>query len=141
MIKEFNYTGFIKEASKFINKELLGDIKIIAPDNLVLNKNFQFDLKKIIKILKPLTKKKRDQAMDFINEDDEDFNEKKQAQKNTGTYIYLLSTQQIDKQISEFKMDGSIKFSYPMKRGKIDFSADAKLYSGSKLEIKADYFI
>ena len=79
--------------------------------------------------------------MFLINEDDENFYEKKQEQENTGTYIYLLSTQQINKQISEFKMDGSIKFSFPKKRGKIDFSADAKLYSGSKLEIKADYFI
>ena len=141
MIKEFSYTGFIKEASKFINKELLEDIKGIPPDNLVLNKDFKFDLKKIIKILKPLTKKKRDGVMFLINEDDENFYEKKQEQENTGTYIYLLSTQQINKQISEFKMDGSIKFSFPKKRGKIDFSADAKLYSGSKLEIKADYFI
>ena len=138
MIKEFNYTGFIKEASKFINKELLEDIKVIAPDNLVLNKNFEFDLKKIIKTLKPLTKKKRDQAMDFI---DEDINEKKELQKITGTYIYLLTTQQINKQISEFKMDGSIRFSFPMKRGKPDFRGDAKLYSGSKLTAKADHFV
>ena len=67
--------------------------------------------------------------------------EKQEQQKLTGTYIYILTPQQIKKQISEYKMNGSIMFSFPIKRGKPDLSADSKLHYSSKITIKANHFI
>ena len=66
---------------------------------------------------------------------------KKEGQKYIGTYIYILKTKQINHQISIGKMDGSIRFSYPGKRGKPDFMSTPKLYSGSKIVLKSNYFI
>ena len=35
----------------------------------------------------------------------------------------------------------TLRFSYPGKRGKPDFMATPKLYSGSKIVLKSNYFI
>jgi len=141
LIKEFKYKGFVKEISKIVNKEIIKEIKIIAPDNIILNKDYKFEIEKILKILKPLTKKKREDFLIFVSADDEDYEEKQEQQKLTGTYIYILTPQQIKKQISEYKMNGSIMFSFPIKRGKPDLSADSKLHYSSKITIKANHFI
>ena len=55
--------------------------------------------------------------------------------------INLTTASEIDKQIALGKMDGSLRFSFPAKRGKIDISADAKISPYSEIEIKHDYFI
>ena len=129
-----------KELSKFLNKKLF-DRLFIAPDTIILNKDYKWDLDKMFKILKPKTKEKRDQFLDFVDEDENDYLEKKQQQKNVGTYFYILSSNQINNQITDSKMDGSVRFSFPKKRGKIDLSADAKISPYSEIEIKHSYFI
>ena len=78
--------------------------------------------------------------MSFVDEDE--YDEKKELQKKTGTYIYLLNTKQINNQISSSKMDGSIRFSFPKgKGGKPNFMGDAKLSYQSEIEIKAKHFV
>ena len=139
MLKELSNKNFEKEASDLSNKAILEDIKFYAPDNLVLNKDFKFDVKKIIKKLKPLTLKKREEVLDFASDDE--IEEKKELQKVTGTYIYLLNSKQFNKQIAEYRMDGSVRFSFPVKGGKPDYKEEPKLYSKSKINIKASYFI
>ena len=61
MIKEFAYTKFEKNIAKFVNKDLLRGLtpSAASPDTLILNKDFEFDIKKIIKRLKPLAEEKR----------------------------------------------------------------------------------
>lgn len=141
-VKEIKYGNFKKdkELSNFLNKKII-DRLFIAPDTVILNKDYKWDLKKMFKILKPKTKEKRDQFLDFIDEDEDDYHEKQKEQKNVGTYFYLLNSNQINNQITNSKMDGSIRFSFPKKRGKIDFSADAKISPYSEIEIKHSYFI
>ena len=80
MLKELSNKNFEKEASDLSNKAILEDIKFYAPDNLVLNKDFKFDVKKIIKKLKPLTLKKREEVLDFASDDE--IEEKKELQKS-----------------------------------------------------------
>ena len=138
--KILDYKNFKKEINNSINKEVLEEVKLFAPDNLILNKEFKFNLSKIIKKLKPLTLQKRKEVMSFVDEDE--YDEKKELQKKTGTYIYLLNTKQINNQISSSKMDGSIRFSFPKgKGGKPNFMGDAKLSYQSEIEIKAKHFV
>ena len=56
--KILDYKNFKKEINNSINKEVLEEVKLFAPDNLILNKEFKFNLSKIIKKLKPLHCKK-----------------------------------------------------------------------------------
>ena len=95
----------------------------------------------MFKILKPKTKEKRDQFLDFFDEDENYYLQKKKQKKNVGTYFYILSSNQINNQITDSKMDGSVRFSFPKKRRKIDLSADAKISPYSEIEIKHSYFI
>ena len=140
--KEIKYGNFAKDKDfqKYINKQILSRF-YISPDTVILNSEYSWDINKILKKLKPLAKVKRNQELDYLSEDDEDYLEKKEGQKYIGTYIYLLKTKQINHQISIGKMDGSIRFSYPGKRGKPDFMSTPKLYSGSKIVLKSNYFI
>lgn len=131
MLKEFAYSKYKTNISKLVNKELLSGINSFAPDTLVLNKDFKFDLKKIIKKLQPLCEKKRSEETEELIV----------RQKNTGTHIYLLDSKQINKEISLGRMNGSVLFSFPSKRGKPDFSKDAKLSELSKIRLKPYYFI
>ena len=134
---EIKYGNFVKDKNlqKNINKQLLSRF-YISPDTVVLNKEYKWDINKILKKLKPLAKDKRAQEYN-----DPDYLEEKGRPKDIGTYVYLLKSNEIDKQIALGKMDGSMRFSFPTKRGKIDISADAKISPYSEIQIKHDYFI
>ena len=140
--KEIKYSNFTKDKNlqKYINKQILSRF-YISPDTVILNNEYSWDINKILNKLKPLAKAKRNQELGYLSEDDDDYLEKKEGQKYTGTYIYLLKTKQINHQISIGKMDGSIRFSFPIKKGKLDLMATPKLYSGSKITLKANYFL
>ena len=134
---EIKYGNFVKDKNlqKNINKKLLSSF-LLSPDTIILNKEYKWDLNKILKILKSLAEDKRAQEYN-----DPDYLEEKERPKDIGTYVYLLKSNEIDKQIALGKMDGSLRFSFPTKRGKIDISADAKISPYSEIEIKHDYFI
>ena len=134
---ELKYGNFVKDKNlqKNINKQLLSRF-YISPDTVILNKEYKWDINNILKKLKPLAKDKRSQEYN-----DPDHLEEKGRPKDIGTYIYLLKNNEINKQVALGKMDGSMMFSYPIKRGKADFTADAKISPYSEIQIKHDYFI
>jgi len=138
MIKEFAYTKFEKNIAKFVNKDLLIGLapSAASPDTLILNKDFEFDIKKIIKRLKPLAKKKRKEVMFLATEDE--MEKKKELRKAIGTHIYLLSHKQIKEQISQYRMDGSVLFQFPIKKGRQDFSQDPIASTVSDIDL--DYY-
>ena len=137
-----NFKNFKKDINNDISKKVIEGLKYLAPDDLILNKDFKFNIKKIIKILKPLAKEKRKDVMFSVKKNTPEYLMKKKLQKKTGTYIFSLNTAQINNQISLSKMDGSIQWIVPRgKDGKPDMSADPKVYPGSKITIKADHFV
>ena len=137
-----NFKNFKKDINNDISKKVIEDLKYLAPDDLILNKDFKFNIKKIIKILKPLAKKKRKDVMLLVKKNTPEYLLKKKLQKKTGTYIFSLNTDQINNQISLSKMDGSIQWIVPRgKDGKPNMSADPKVYPGSNITIKADHFV
>ena len=143
MIKEFAYTKFEKNIAKFVNKDLLiglspdyYGLSAASPDTLILNKDFEFDIKKIIKRLKPLAEEKRKEVMAFATEDE--MKRKKELQKAIGTHIYLLSHKQIKEQISKSRMDGSVLFQFPIKKGRQDISQQPIASTVSDIDL--DYY-
>ena len=61
--------------------------------------------------------------------------------KNHINIILFFFDQIIDSESQMIALVYTLRFSYPGKRGKPDFMATPKLYSGSKIVLKSNYFI
>ena len=73
--------------------------------------------------------------------DPNDQNQFQQIFKLLEQQLNHINPQNVNKQIAEYRMDGSVRFSFPVKGGKPDYKEEPKLYSKSKINIKASYFI